>query len=453
MMNKKILAAAVAATFAFNANAIDLDLTTEAGVKVASEATGTVTLDLFALANDTNTLDFDVKTGFVIALDTVKYMRFDLTNAKFGGAATLDVVGGSNDAGANQTDDGVLVQGGADGDDYAIFEIYADVSIAATVVATLVASTYDVSATSSSSIKYGLYNEVLDAINESPNTTFKSADAPFTAIASVSSGKVTATAAAGVGSVTATSASAFKKFDVEGNTTATVANLGSVDAALILTAGTGALAADGQAVTALDLIPATAQIITFAGDFSYGTWTANTNTDCTTGGSVVTTTLNTGKTQLVSAAVNPHVPVFLCQLVDGTEVIAKNSYSATLATTLQSGTTGSVVYDTTSIAVPYLTTYTDYNQRIYLLNSSAVDANYTMSFTSEAGVTATAGTAATGTVPAKSMIAVKAADMVTLAGKTRTSAVIEVETADANISATTQTVNLSDGSTDTIVLN
>jgi hypothetical protein len=76
-----------------------------------------------------------------------------------------------------------------------------------------------------------------------------------------------------------------------------------------------------------------------------------------------------------------------------------------------------------------------------------------MSFVSEAGVTETAGTAASGTVPANSLMTVKASDMVTLTGKTRTTATIEVETADANISATTQIVNLSDGSTDTLVLN
>lgn len=447
MMNKKILAAAVAATFAFNANAIDMDLATEAGAKVASEATGTVTLGKFTILNDSGTLNFTVKAGFTIAVNTKKYVRIDLTNATFGAIPALTAT--------NFLAPGVIQTGGAVDDAFVVFEITAHGTnpVAAADIITLAAASYKVSATAASSAQYALYDTALDAINQAPNATFKVADAPLTTVASVSSGKITATPVAGIGAVTATSASGFKKFAVEGNTTATVANLGSVDAALILTAGTGALAADGQAVAAVDLIPATTQVITFAGDFSYGTWSANTNTDCTTGASVVTTTLNTDKTQLVSAAVNPHVPVFLCQLVDGTKVIEKNSYTATLGTTLQSGTTGSVVYDTTSIAVPYLTTYSDYNQRIYLINSSSVDANYTVSFTSEAGVTATAGTAATGTVPAKSMLAVKATDIVTLAGKTRTTAVIEVETADANISATTQTVNLSDGSTDTIVLN
>jgi hypothetical protein len=430
MINKKILALAIATAFSTNTFAIDMDSLTEAGVKVASEATGTVTAGLFTLTNNTNALDFTVKAGFTIAATTKKYVRIDLTNAKFGAAPAL--------TSANFLAPGVIQQGGAADDAFVIFEVTAHGTnpVLAADVVTLATASYKVSSTAASSATYALYETALDAINKTPNTTYKTESAPLTTIVSVTTG-----------TVTATSTSAFKAFKVEGDTSATVANFGIVDAANIVDAPT-ALAADGAVVDATDLISITPQVIKFTGDFSVGTWSARL-TNCA--GAAQTAALNTAKTELTTTALNPHVPVNLCQTVDGKVVIAKNSYSAMLVTSALTNTTGSVVYDTTSIAVPFLTTYSGYNQRIYLKNVSTVAANYSITFASEADVTATAGTAATGSVPAKTVLAINASDIVTLVGKTRTTATIEVETADANISATTQIIGT--GGTDTIVLN
>jgi hypothetical protein len=77
-----------------------------------------------------------------------------------------------------------------------------------------------------------------------------------------------------------------------------------------------------------------------------------------------------------------------------------------------------------------------------------------MTWITEADTDAEDGTEATGVIPAESMIAIKATDAVTLSGATtRTAAIIEVEGVDANIQAATQSVNLSTGGTDTVVLN
>jgi hypothetical protein len=441
MINKKILALAIATAFSTNTFAIDMDLAAEAGVKVATEATGTVTDGLFALTNNTNALDFTVKAGFTIAATTKKFVRIDLTNAKFGAVPALTAT--------NFLAPGVIQQGGADGDAFVIFEVTAHGTnpVLAADIITLATATYKVSATAASTATYALYENALDAINKTPNTTYKTESAPFTTPVSVSTGKFVTAAAVGTGKVTATSTSAFKSFKVEGNTIATVANLGLIDAANIVD-GPSALSAAGVTVLATDVVSTTPQVIKYTGDFSVGTWSARL-TNCA--GAVQATTLNTAKTELTTIALNVHVPVNLCQTVDGKTVVAKNTYSAELVTTKLTNTVGSVIYDTTSIAVPFLTTYSGYNQRIYLKNVSTVAANYSITFASEADVTATAGTAATGTVPAKTVLAINASDIVTLVGKTRTTATIEVETADANISATTQIIGT--GGTDTIVLN
>ena len=71
---------------------------------------------------------------------------------------------------------------------------------------------------------------------------------------------------------------------------------------------------------------------------------------------------------------------------------------------------GSITYDTTTVEAPYITTYEGYNQRIFIDNRGGVAAYYSTTFTTEDGVTATAGTAATGTFPANTISVVKVSD-------------------------------------------
>jgi hypothetical protein len=147
--------------------------------------------------------------------------------------------------------------------------------------------------------------------------------------------------------------------------------------------------------------------------------------------------------------------VSLCVTVDGVAVIARDAVGYTITTDENDDlafTVGSVVYDTSNITIPYITTFSDYNQRVYILNNGTADAKYSTTFQTETGTTATAGTMATGTVPGNTLMVLKATDIVTFTGTTRGAAVIEIEAGKSSIEATTQTVNSSDGSTDTLVL-
>jgi hypothetical protein len=117
-----------------------------------------------------------------------------------------------------------------------------------------------------------------------------------------------------------------------------------------------------------------------------------------------------------------------------------------------SGALGTVTREGTTIQVPYITTFADYNQRLVLVNRGASAVPYTISFTEEAGVTATAGSMATGTLAANETKIIKATDIVTLAGATRTAATVVVTAPSSTIDAATTSVNLSDKSTDTVKL-
>ena len=112
---------------------------------------------------------------------------------------------------------------------------------------------------------------------------------------------------------------------------------------------------------------------------------------------------------------------------------------------------GSVIRNGTTDNINYLTTFSSYNQRVYITNRALVDATYAFTFQTEDGVTATAGTAATGTSKAGTVLALKASDIVTLTGKTRTAATLSIVGAAAVFDISTQQVNLSNGATDTIV--
>ena len=113
---------------------------------------------------------------------------------------------------------------------------------------------------------------------------------------------------------------------------------------------------------------------------------------------------------------------------------------------------GTIAYDTTSITLPYISTFADYNQRIYINNKGATAAYYSTTFDTESGTTAAAGASGTGTIAAGEIAMIKVSDLVTLTGGTRAAAVIEIEAAAADIEATTQIINLSDGGTDTLTL-
>ncbi|MFC4700060.1 hypothetical protein ACFO4O_07835 [Glaciecola siphonariae] len=440
MLNKKILATAVAlacSTSAFAAVDLD-DNANDQTVTIATESfTATdISMGMVEVTN-AGALNIEVETGFTTGAGTSNFVRFDLVNGSFtSDAPTLTnagLVGGA----------GIISQGGGDGDSFVIFEITADTAdVARDATLVLAADTYNVTASGASTVGYGFFDIAADAINQ--RDALASASSQFTNTVSAVTGDYTD---AGVG--VATVASGFTAFaPATSDESATVANLGMIVPAQVVTAGSIKL--DGTDFTVADVVPAGNQDITFAGDFSFGTFTLHAG-DCTAAPNALT--VNTDEDEAVINA-DPATAASwsFCVTVDGTETISKGSYTVTLDTPEVTNTIGQITFDTTTVEVPYLTTFSNYNQRLYIINRGSRDAIYTISFTSEDGVTATAGAGASGTVPANEVVALRATDIVTLTGRTRTAATVEIEAAGPDISVATQQVNLSDGTTDTVVL-
>jgi hypothetical protein len=470
------VAAAVAAAFTQNAvAAVDIDDTTNPQqITFASEVVTPVAG--FVAVSNAGALDADVTAGFSITSGTSKYMRFDITNATFGAnlaAGDLTIAAGVSAApvGTVLTD---LSNSGATGDSFAIFEVEVNGGVVPSdAVATLSASAYSISATATSQICYSFYETALQALANDTTQALKSKCQDFAALGSAYSGVF----AKGIDQI-ATVATDFKKFKDQDplaavDDTLDYGTVGVIDATgnpPTVTSSSilvpNVVDASGSAVTSTVLInatltsPAVEQVVRVDGDFSFGTWSLDTADSCdSSGAGTVPITADTtklfGVTGDVTTADLVSAPWYVCVNVDGTtEIIKKDDYSITLVDSALTNTLGTIKYDTTSIEVPYLTTFNEYKQRIYLINKGTADAEYSMRFITEDGITATDGPKATGVVPAGKMLMINAAEAVTLTGgKTRTAATIDVEGVDAKIQAAVQSVNLETGDTDTVVLN
>jgi hypothetical protein len=459
MFIKKLLSVGLVAAFgtstAFAAD-FDLDSATAAARGFALEtldSTDATTVSSTAYPNVNSAAaglgDLDVTGLLGVGVGNTEdlFIRYNLTNGFFGAAPGLTA----------PTSSDVVVQGGTTGASFVIFQVTATADIAQTGVVVMsptklaakdVASPIGVSMT--------VYETLTQATSEGTSLVSKS-KASYVTLASGLKATIAAAAAAGA---TAEVEGDFKKFTT-GAISTTLALTGSGTIGVV----TGTAAADDGAQVAIgDMINTTTSTVVISGDFSVTTNSVgiDSNVNCAT--ALAALTPNTAKTAASSVTVAAlNAKPNLCYTAAGTTAIPEGSYTAaatlvatattrTNQTTSLSGTIGSVAHNGTTVQLPYLTTFSDYNQRLVMVNRSAATAAYSTSFQTEAGVTATAGTASTGTIPAGGSLVVKVSDVVTLTGGTRAAGTVSIVAASAKISVATTQVNLSDASTDTISL-
>jgi hypothetical protein len=455
MLNKKILAASIAATFAFNAHsaAVDLDATTIVPAKYASETVAKATKTTKGsrtIVDATTNLSVDAKIGFGFTKSTSFYVRYDLTGAVFATAkASTDLdLGGS--AGETVT----LSQGGAEDTSFVIFEVVdSGAAVASTQVLTLANADLALTGTGSATIQVRVFANAPDAVNQTGSLVSKSG----TVVTQAASIAVAFAPASPVADV----ANSFTDFV----TGLTEGNLGSVK----LTLATVLAADDGAPVIRADVIADATSTYVVTGDFSTaltagkGAVSLDTGSNCTT--SATAMVVNTGGTTATLTNTTPlanTVEMFLCLKPDPAVAIAATSaYSATLTAAAGTdgtlapvtGALGSISRNGTTLEIPYMTTFADYNQRLIMTNNAATATTYSCAFTPEAGVTATVGTMGSGSIAANTTVVIKATDLVTLVGGTRTAARCTLLSQSTSIDAATTIVNLSDKSTDTYTIN
>lgn len=434
--------------------AADLDATAP-GNAAESFATDTATT---AEVNTDNTVDLNFNTGGVVQTTAIgvgvaggnqTFVRFDLTASEFEGAVTagnFSVTGTVASATA-------VAQGGADGGTFVIFDVTSnsmtpitqasDVNFGPAVAADL---------SGSASVAMTVYETLTGAVNQTDS--LYSISGPF---ASFTEGLTTAVDPA---NPVAEVSTGFTQFS--GTPTTLTEDVGDF---VFGFSNTATSMNTGAAIAAFAEIAAVATTdITVEGDMSFGDWfIGDTAGPCGLITDLVEDTDTFDNATANAGGLTAGTHYNLCVTVDGTDdVINESSYSMlfewdTGTNPFPAGdstlSVGSITRNGTTVQIPYLTTFADYNQRLVIVNRGASAAAYSITFTSEDGVTATAGSDATGTVPAGEVVSLRASDIVTITGSaTRTAATLIVVAPSANIDVATNQVNLSDGSTDTVVL-
>ena len=111
---------------------------------------------------------------------------------------------------------------------------------------------------------------------------------------------------------------------------------------------------------------------------------------------------------------------------------------------------GGIRRDGTSIAIPYLTTHESYNHRFLIVNSGP-GTGYEFAFTPEPGIEAEPGAKASGALP-RGTTHLRASELVTLSGGSRTAATFTAGAEPDNIEMSSVLVSRTRGETDLAVL-
>ncbi|MBO6564236.1 MAG: hypothetical protein JJ956_05805, partial [Pseudomonadales bacterium] len=345
-----------------------------------------------------------------------------------------------------------VAQGGADESEFVIFDLTAGaLGVAQTDLVNMTAPVA-LPFSGTASVAMTVYETLTQAVNE--QESLYSISGSF---ATLTTGVLVTTVAEGAVAEVSEDFLAFS--DGAGGTTDT-GNFGTIQYA----ANPVAVEADDTAVVTADSITDADLTITLGGlDMGWGTYFLDADGNCDdvanrTAIALATDELSASVANVVGIDATPHA---ICAIAGGTEEIPESTLTAdlewtTVATAVApladtSDVVGSITRNGTTVQIPYLTTFEDYNQRIVLVNRHSQDADYTITFRGEDGVTWTAGEKATGEIPQGEVLSVRARDVVTITGATRIAATVTVVAPSAVVDVATNQVNLSDGSTDTVV--
>ncbi len=288
---------------------------------------------------------------------------------------------------------------------------------------------------------------------------------------------------------------------------ATTASLGEVDTDLLVEAGNLLTDLDGGDFDNDDVIGVD-PVITFTGDFSYGEWalalvgTVPAGDSCD-GGTLIEenatlSSLSAEGTLVFDSLTQQDIQdndYVLCVDVEGmtsdvednllvgeenpwengnriqeSDYTAELSWEPVLPSVIDSGDgwnellgadatpvtdeMGSVIYDSITVDVPFMSTFDDYKQRFHLTNNGPTPAKYMFEFTPEVGTTVTAGTAAEGVIPAGASIVVQTSAIIaSFDGRSRTAALLHIGGEDEDIGVSAVITNPEKGTIDIQDLN
>ncbi len=431
-LNKKILAAAIVGGLfgaAANAQVVlnPIAPETNAPVTYASEINTAGTLAQRTLTG-TAANSITVNSGYAFSSGEVRYARVECTNVRFLSSGALS----ATPAGA--------AFGSLNGLNSSAITFSVTSPVAGITIGTdfNIPATYELLNNSAGSCTYSLYDQPSQA--QAGGTAGRIYTATGNFIASAASYTFTApTAETATANVEASpSFTAFVAATAPSQTTATTARLAQLTSAHV-----GNLLPGGAAVTALtDLMIAPVRI-TVTGDFTAAAnsdstytgaalsrvWINSDGANCTSSGDVGD--IQADQLSATSARFTIPTPFALtaqnlCFAPRSGTAIPASTYTATFTpTAINAGfvtpavgprNTGEIVRNGTQLQAQFAQVPAGWTSRIVLTNTGSVARPYTITAQTEAGITATLGTAASGTVPANGTIVLNTSDIATFAG-------------------------------------
>ena len=431
-MKKFALSAVTAAALgmtAFGASAqVNIDASPAAPASVAREIIATVGSPV-VLANVTNQLDIVVALGYSFSANEIRYVRVELANGVFTTASVASSVGTAGIGAVNGVGTSVIFFSLTAGND-------ADLIAASTLT---INGTRSITGTASNmTVSYSLYDQPSQAqAGGGTGRIMSKLDRAY--INFNASQTLVVTPDPTVSIATVAVAPAFTTFVAAGNTTTATARLAGLDYRLVTAVP---MTAAGAAITLANLnaTGAAGTRIVVTGDFSAaanvdGTFTGaalprvylSTNMNCTNVAALNAAAI-TGSSATFNVGATTTTPnMNLCYTPRNPSSIPASMYTAGLtavsaapavytATSVAPMAAGEIRRDGTVLQMPLAQTTPGYVSRFILTNTSSTAAAYTTRLMTEAGVTAVAGAAATGMIPAMGSVTIVASDLMTITG-------------------------------------
>jgi len=385
------------------------------------------------------------KLGFGVSSGATRYVRFDLTNAKWNTAVTAARLDAETAAAAALAPLVAVVQGGATTESYVIFQVTAETNYDQADKWLFALNTVGVKVTSTGSpvtLTYAMYETAEKAVANDPVTKLGGYNETIAKFGNALNFAVTKN------TQTASVEAAFKKF----STTATpaapaalTAKIGSLDNTVNTT-----FTAAGVAVTNADLIAAGTKV-KVTGDFgAKGSVFLDGNDNCATVGTAGV--FATGNSTLATITTNAAaIAANVCYTVTGDTAVPEQTvtvvYDVTAAgasTTADtaSETLGTILHDGTTLQAPFATIHADYLSRVVLTSTYGTDAAVAASVITEDGNTCASGTASY-TIKAGKMLVINTKDICPsiTAGATRLAVKLDVVAPSTTISGVYNVMN------------
>ncbi|GAA5180636.1 hypothetical protein GCM10025771_25620 [Niveibacterium umoris] len=456
---KKVLVAAVASLVAGGAFAVvNLDAP-------GTPPTYASELDYSAGIANTGNLDLTTKLGFGVSAGQNRYIRLELTNAKF--AAPFDTTLVS--VAPNTFDNVVVSQGGAVGQNYVILQVTSNTpnGTAETDVVSLGLPAAGITIDSTASnvtVSYQLHETAVSAVAGASGAALLYKNSGVAIVKFAKALSATFTKNTSYADVAATPA--FSQFETgTGAINATTTSLGTVSFAIA-----DVLNAAGGNVALIDLVSAGAgdNLLTIAGtnaDFSSAASMALDPAGTCAGGGVggsiagdfKSATFDVFGVMPANNAASPATAT-VCYVANTTDPIAIQQTTAAINYT-EAGTAtavadvsatafGEILHNGTELQGPWFTTNANYVSRFVLTSQYTQDADYKATLITEDGNTCTTpGSAATGTLKAGKQLIVSAADICAgFSANTRAAVVFTVSAPNNTIQGVYNVVNPTTGS-------